>query len=1543
MVSVDTPSLFPPDELAPSGATRAAPGARADDPSSVPDLAGLGFHPAVATWFARRFPDGATDAQRDGWAQIAAGRDTLVAAPTGSGKTLAGFLVGIDRLYRAHARGEPVGGRAQVAYVSPLKALAVDIAENLERPLREIAEVAAELGLDAPELRVGVRTGDTTASERAAMVRRPPNFVITTPESLYLLVTAARSRAVLQTIDTVIVDEIHALARDKRGSHLALTLERVERACAARPQRIGLSATQRPVSLIADLLCGTGAPEPCAIVDTGHQRTRDLGLELPQGELEAVASAEQMGDVVDRIADLVTGHRTTLVFFNTRRLAERLAHQLGEKLGDDVVAAHHGSLSKDRRYRVESRLRAGDLRALVATASLELGIDVGPVELVCQIGSPRSIATFLQRVGRANHSLRGVPKGRLFPLTRDELVESAALLLAVEKGHLDAVVPPDAPLDILAQQIVAEVAAVGPVSRPAASRPAESSDAADAPAASGATDVGPDDLAASDVGESWQLDDLFSLVRRAHPYRDLPRATFDQVIETVSRGIETGRGRRAAYLHLDAVNGEVRARPGARLAALTSGGAIPEIGDFRVVLEPDDLFVGTVNEDWATESMAGDIFLLGTHSWQIRQVGAGVVRVVDAEGKPPTIPFWMGEAPARTPELSREVSALRATLDGHLAAGAGGADRARSWLGRAAPLGDAAVDQIVDYVAAGRAVLGVVPTHDDLVFERFFDEAEGMHLVVHSPYGGRVNRALGLALRKRFCVSFDFELQAAANDDAVVLSLGPQHSFPLADVPRFLHSNTVREVLQQAVLSPPSPMFQSRWRWNLNRSLVVLRFKGGRRNPPPIQRMESDDLMAALFPQAAACQENVAGPIEIPDHPIVRQTMHDTLTEGLDIDGLTELLDGIEGGRVEVHFRDTTEASAFSHEILTAKPYAFLDDAEAQDRRTNAVPLRRGLPVDLETIGRLDPEAIDRVRDEVAPAPRSADELHDLLLGLVVMPAHEPWRGLFDQLADRGRVQSAVASGRELWWATENGGAVGALVGDVAPSGAPGVVATAVPPREQAAAAALRGHLDISGPLTAPALVERTGLDEAAVTVGLALLESDGFALRGQFTAHAGGPGPVPGELAPGGSVPGDDRAPDGGQAPGGGPHAGEPAAPTGDDAPVEWCARRLLARMHGYSRKRRRAGVEAVTAQDFMRFLLRWQHVAPGTQVRGHHGVRAVVEQLQGYEAAVATWEPHVLARRVDGYRPGMLDRLCHDGEVTWLRLSVTQPASDRKASPSKATPVTLAFRDDLPWLLQAGRLDAEPQPPELGATAEVVEVLDQRGACFVSELATATGRLVTDLETALWDGVARGLLTADGFAAIRALVDPRASRGPSPVRSVSRRRRGGRSTTTAAGRWSLVPPAEPVDDRESLAEVVADQLLQRWGVVVRDLAVHDGLPVPWRDVQWALRRFEDRGLVRGGRFVAGFSGEQYALPAAIDGLKEVRRLPRSGDRVTVNACDPLNLTGVILRGVARVPAVRTNSVTYVDGVPEGAEAPESFTAADRSTGADQRAATAR
>ncbi len=1368
------------------------------------------FHPAVAEWFQRRFPDGPTTPQAEGWPHIAAGRDTLIAAPTGSGKTLSGFLVCIDRLYRAHERGDDVEGAARVVYVSPLKALAVDIAENLDRPLAEIAAVAEELGYDAPKLRVAVRTGDSTSSERAAMLRRPPSFVVTTPESLYLLVTSARGRDLLRTVETIIVDEIHAVARDKRGTHLALTLERLQALCQRPPQRVGLSATQRPIETVARLLVGTRVLP--AIVDAGHQRDLDLALELPEGELEAVTSAEQMSDVVERIATLVEEHHTTIVFVNTRRLAERLAHQLGERLGDGAVAAHHGSLSKERRYRVETRLRAGDLRALVATASLELGIDIGPVELVCQVGSPRSIATFLQRVGRSNHSRAGTPKGRLFPLTRDELVECVALLMAVHDGKLDAIQLPRQPLDILAQQIVAEAAA-----------------------------------------REWRTDELYTLVTQSAPFAELTRGQFDEVVALVGDGIQTGRGKRGAYVHYDAINGEVRGRKGARLAALTSGGAIPENGDYRVVAEPDDTFIGTVNEDWAVESMAGDIFLLGTHSWQIRRIEAGVVRVRDAGDAPPTIPFWMGEAPARTAELSAEVSELRARIDVFLADR--DPDGAKAWLIESAGISPEAATMVVDYLAVGRAVLGAMPTLDRLVLERFFDETGGMQLVVHSPYGGRINRGLGLALRKRLCRTFNFELQAAATDNAVVLSLGPHHSFPLDEVPRYLSSRSIDDTLEHSILD--SPMFQARWRWNLNRSLMVLRFRNGKKNPPPIQRMEADDLMVAVFPQAAACQDNATGPVEIPDHVLVRQTITDTLYESLDADGLRALLERIEDGVVDVHCVETTEPSVLAHEILTARPYAFLDDEEFQNRRTNAVTLRRGLAVDLASIGALEVGAIEHVHTEIEPDPATADDHHDLLSSLVLARPREQWRDLWHELVSRGRGRTITRDSDELWCTTEAvPDAERAFQGD-----------------ESSVAEVLRGHLEISGITSVDELAGETTLPPARVAAGLAALEREGFALQGRYTADA---------------------------------------------SDTEWVARRLLARMHSYSRRTRRQGVDPATAQDFMRFLLRWQHVAPDTQLAGEAGLATVLEQLQGHEAAAVAWEPDLLARRLRHYDPAWLDRLCHDGEVGWLRLTprARDDANTPAGPPSKATPITVVYRSDLPWLLEAARASGDPAEPAVGATAEIVEVLHTRGACFASELGVATNRLPEDVERALWDGVSRGLLTADGFGAIRARVAG-SGRGGADARRLSRLLRGSRGQGSAAGRWSLVPATGTDIDRDELAEAVAELLLNRWGVVFRDVAFHDSVRFPWREIQWALRRLEDRGLVRGGRFVSGFAGEQYALPHAVEQLSQVRKLARSGERVVVNASDPLNLVGLIVPGTT-VPAIRTRQVSYVDGVSE-------------------------
>ena len=1363
------------------------------------------FHPAVRVWFQRRFPDGPTEAQAGGWPAIVAGQHTLVCAPTGSGKTLAGFLAAIDALYHAHEARESIEGVTRVVYLSPLKALAVDVHTNLEEPLAEIAEVARELGYEPAPISVAVRTGDSTSWERQMMLRRPPNLLVTTPESLYLYLTAERSRATLATVETVIVDEIHALARDKRGSHLTLSLERLQALTGRAPVRVGLSATVKPVETAARLLVGAGEPLP-AVVDSGHRRRLDLSLELPDGELEAAMSGDQFNEILDRIAAHVADHRTTLVFVNTRKLSERTAHELGERLGEDQVAAHHGSLSRERRQRVEHRLRAGDLRALVATASLELGIDVGPVELVCQLGSPHSIATFLQRVGRANHHRTGVPRGIMYPTTRDELVECAALLAAVRRGRLDALHPPEQPLDILAQQIVAEAAARG------------------------------DDGVAED--------ELFGLVTRAWPYRRLTREEFEEVVELVSVGIETGRGRRMAYLHRDRVNGRLRGRRGAGLASLTSGGAIPETGDYRVLMEPGDVFVGTVNEDFAIESFQGDVFLLGTHPWQVVQVTNGVMRVRDATGKHPTIPFWLGEAPGRTDELSEEVSRLRSAVAERL--DAGGREAGVALVREVSGVDVVAAALVVDYLRTGRAGLGgVLPTHDDIVFERFFDETGGMQLIVHAPLGARVNRALGLALRKKFCLTFDFELQAAASNDAVLLSLGPQHSFPLEDVPAFLRSHTVRDAVSQAVLR--SPMFIARWRWNLNRSLAVLRRKGGRLNPFNIQRMEAADLMAAVFPSLAACQDNApAGPIEIPDHPLVRETLGDCLTEAMDIDGLQALVRRFEEGTVRLHFVDTVEPSVLAHEILGGAPFTYLDeDTEIGERRSRAVPLRRGLPVEPRELGRLDPDAIGRVRAEASPDVRDADELHDVLLSLVAARPRPEWAEHFEALVRAGRSFEVRGPGASdaLWAATERRAEIEALF-----PGARIVPDQPLPPglvpvldaagADEAAVTLVRGHLDVSGPVTADDLAAVTGLAPSSVTIALETLRARGFAVSGRFE-----------------------------------PERGE-----------QWCARRLLARIHGYTRERRRAEVRPISQEEWQGFLQSWWHAAPGTQLHGRAGLAEVIEQLQGFECPAGEWE-RTFAERVESYRPEWLDDLCLSGEVVWGRLSVLEPAaaSDDPAAgepryssktPSRRTPITFMLRQDLPWLLQAHRGAVAPAEPTAGSGREVLDALRGHGALFHSDLQAITGGLPTEIEEGLWDGVARGLISADGFNAVRSLLHARTrfARRQRPYPRPGSRGRRGTWRQGVEGRWTLLPPAGPIEDVEELAETVAWQLLLRWGVVFRDVYLKERLAVPWREILWALRRLEARGLIRGGRFVTGVTGEQFANETAAPFLRRRR-----------------------------------------------------------------------
>src|SRR5215471_10678693 len=936
------------------------------------------FHPAVAAWFERSFA-APTAAQAQAWPAFQAGRNVLIAAPTGSGKTLAAFLAAIAGLVRQGLDGG-LKDETQIVYGSPLKALSNDIQRNLEAPLAGIRESLKARGLPEVDIRTWVRTGDTPPGERERMRRRPPHIVVTTPESLYILLGSESGRAMLATTRTVIVDEIHALAANKRGIHLALSLERLAALCGGRLLRVGLSATQKPIEDVARFLVGAAASDTgvdCTIIDTGHRRARDLALELPDSPLEAVMSAEVWEQVYQRLADLIAAHRTTLIFVNTRRLAERVTRQLSERIGADQVTAHHGSLAKEQRLDAEQRLKHGKLKALVATASLELGIDIGEVDLVCQLGSPRSIATFLQRVGRSGHAIDGTPKGRLFPLSRDELVECAALLDTVGRGELDQLAIPEQPLDVLAQQIVAEVAA-----------------------------------------REWNEDELYALVRRAFPYRALPREDFAAVVGMLAEGFSTRRGRRGALIHYDGVNHLLRGRRGARLTALTSGGTIPDNADYQVLLEPENHFIGTVNEDFAVESLAGDIFQLGNKSYRIMRVERGVVRVEDAHGMAPTIPFWLGEAPGRSDELSAAVSRLRTDIATRLRAGEA-AEGILRWLvddvGIAAP----AAEQLLEYLAVGHAALGCLPTQNTIVFERFFDEVGGMQFVIHSPYGSRINRAWGLALRKRFCRKFNFELQAAATEDNIVLSLTTAHSFELADVARYLNSATVGPLLIQALLD--APMFITRWRWVIGVALALPRFRGGKKVAPQLARMGAEDLIAAVFPDQIACAENLPGEREIPDHPLVRQTIGDCLNEAMDLAGLERLLQRIESGDIRIVARDLTEPSPLALEVLSARPYAYLDDAPLEERRTQAVMSRRWLsPEAASDLGRLDDGAIARVREEAWPDAANADELQDALIWFGFLTeaeadGRENWKEWLIQLAQSRRVALFTAPEAVLW------------------------------------------------------------------------------------------------------------------------------------------------------------------------------------------------------------------------------------------------------------------------------------------------------------------------------------------------------------------------------------------------------------------------------------------------------------------------------------------------------------------------------------------------
>ncbi|MDR3478350.1 MAG: DEAD/DEAH box helicase [Gammaproteobacteria bacterium] len=1403
-------------------------------------------HPLVREWFYQNVGS-PTEPQRQGWPTILAGQATLISAPTGSGKTFAAFLACIDHLVRKSLDGS-LRNETEVLYVSPLKALGNDIQKNLMNPLAEIMLLAKNKGLTMSEIRIAVRSGDTPPRERQAMLKHPPHILVTTPESLYILVTAAKSREILRSVKTIIIDEIHALANDKRGTHLTLTLERLEAITTQSPIRIGLSATQKPLETVAHFLIGNNKRLP-AMVNIGHARHLDLAVYVPSSELGAVASNESWNEIYDRIAELASQNRSTLIFANTRRTAERAAHHLAERLGQDQVTAHHGSLSRKLRVAAETKLKNGELKALVATASLELGIDIGTVDLVCQLGSPRSIAVTLQRVGRAGHWHGAISKGRIFATTRDELIECAALVEAIRDGDLDQLIIPKEPLDILAQQIIATCA----------------------------------------TGD-WLEDDLYAMVKKAFSYQDLSRESFNTIIEMLSEGIAGSRGRYGAYLFRDRVNGVVKARRGSRLTAITSGGAIPDIGLFTVIAEPTGTMVGTLDEDFAVESNRGDIILLGSTSWRIRRIenATGRVLVEDAHGAPPSVPFWRGEAPGRTIELSLRVSNLRQKISDMLPTVYAPAEDRKNdplvittikWLKETCKVDTAGAEQMIEYILQGRTVLGAVPTQSTIIAERFFDEAGGMQLIIHSPFGARINKAWGLALRKCFCRSFNFELQASATDNGINIALAEQHSFPLADVFSFLHPKTIKKVLVQAVLQ--SPLFATRWRWDAARALALVRFRNGKKVPPNIMRMLSDDLLAAVFPDAAACQDNLGGrDIELPDHPLINEAMKDSLTEALDLDGLTQVLAKILNQEIKCIAVDTTTPSPFSHEILNANPYAFLDDAPLEERRARAVEMRRILPPSLlQDMGRLDSAIIEEVQQQAWPDIRNTDELHDALQTFIAFPTDNPqqqtaialWKSFFDELVIGGRAGIATLQDKTFWFAVEKAKSFSAIYPEAILLNSLQDIEDKPYGRDEGIINTIRGWMLCMGPTTQSELSQLLMLSPIEVNQALIRIESTGLILRGHFK--------------------------------------------TLDQE--EWCERRLLARIHRLTIGKLRKEIEPVSSAQFIRWLLTWQHLAPGTQLKGEQGLLEILKQLQGFEIAAKAWEPQILAKRVSDYDPTVLDRLSLMGVIGWGRLSTPTSNSEtdlngieqsKRVIPTSIAPITFFVREESQWMPTRQRFMSEADLGGLSHVAKSIYTdLKQNGASFLVDIAHSIGCLKTEVEMGLWELVTVGVATADSFDNLRSLIDPRRRLG----KKGKRRTRHQYST----GRWSLLR-THVADDTAKQIEATCWLLLKRYGVVFRELITREKIVPRWRELLMAFRRLEDRGEIRGGRFVDGFLGEQFALPYAIESLRAIKKKEPSEETVTVSGVDPLNVVGIVLPG-DRIPILSGKKISFRDGVP--------------------------
>ncbi len=1315
------------------------------------------FSPQVRDWFERTF-DAPTPAQERGWPAIASGEHTLIQAPTGSGKTLAAFLWALDQA--------TPGAGTQVLYVSPLKALNYDVERNLRGPLAGIGS----------QLSVAVRTGDTPAKERAAMLKHPPDILITTPESLFLMLTS-RARDTLANVRVVIVDEVHAVAGSKRGAHLALSLERLDRLTVEPAQRVGLSATQRPMEEIGRFVSGD---RPIQLVDAGRAKQLDVRVVVPLDDMREPGEGSSIWpSIYPALLELVEEHRSTILFVNNRRLAERLALRLNELADRDIARAHHGSLAREQRVEVEELLKKGEIPVLVATSSLELGIDMGAVDLVIQVESPKSVARGLQRIGRAGHRVDEPSKGRIFPKFRADLLESAVVVQRMREGLIEETKVVQNPLDVLAQQVVA--------------------------------------IAAQ---EEISVDDLYELVRRAYPFRELSRQQLENVLDMLA-----GRYPSEEFAELrpritwDRVRGVLRGREGARRLAVTNAGTIPDRGLFGVYLVEGGGRVGELDEEMVYEARAGQTFLLGASTWRIEEITRDRVLVSPAPGIPGLVPFWKGEGVGRPYELGEAIGrAARelVSLDD---------DRARERLRDDHSLDERAADNLMVFLREQEAATGALPSDRTVIVERFRDEIGDWRLCVLTPFGGRVHAPWALALTARLRESLGLEVNAIWSDDGIALHLPDAEAPPPLDdvliAPDELEDLVVSEVGGTA-------LFGARFRENAARALLIPRRRPGQRTPLWQQRLKAQGLLQVARRYA--------------DFPVVLETYRECLQDVFDLPALKALLGALQQRRIDLVEVETPTASPYATSLLFdyVATYMYEDDTPLAERRAQALALDRDLLKELlgqeELRDLIDPRALEQVEEELRGAPRSPDQLHDLLLRRGDLRSGEFDEDLAAELEQERRAVRLRLAGEERLIAAEDAGRFRDALGAMPPAGLPDAYLEG---GDEPLGWILRRFARGRGPFTTAEVASRYGLssddaEEKLIELGL-----------------------VRGELRPGGS----ER---------------------------EWSDPDVLRRLRRASLAALRKEIEPVEPAALARFLPAWQGIDR------HSTLREALVPLQGVSLPVGLWESDVLLRRVPGYAPAQLDQLTASGEVVWVGAGLERAA--------------LYFREDAPALGPPAALPA----PE-GRDHDRIRDALRAGALFWFDLVRDTGLEAETLLPSLWDLVWAGEVTNDAWQPLRA---ERRNATPRPDRRARRfSRQRADAITATQGRWSTT---DGLFRGESDPRALAELLLERQGIVTRDGVRAEGIPGGYAPVYRELRRLEILGTCRRGYFVEGLGGAQFALPGAVERLRE---RPAEETALVLAAADPAQPYGAALpwpkRAGARAARVAGAYVVLLSGEP--------------------------